>query len=273
MRVTILASGSGGNATLIQAGGTSVLVDAGVGPRVVAERMRRALGHEVGVDAILLTHPHGDHVGQVEPCARAFDAPVFLAQATRRRMRLEGVSTRVFGRNTPFTIGAMQVSPMPIPHDAPQVALVFSHGAARAALITDLGQVPPGLAEHLAGCQLVLLESNHDPAMLAAGPYPDFLKKRIASGQGHLSNAQAAELLRRLGPETRDVVLMHLSERCNSPMIALAEARVALRDRTVTLRAAKQDEPLDLAVRVHSTKDKPRAKTSGGASSQLALPW
>lgn len=249
VRVTILASGSGGNATLVQAGGARVLIDAGIGPLVVEQRMQRALGEVVAPDAIVVTHPHGDHCGKAESCARHFDAPVYLSEATRRRLAMASVKTRVFGASTPFDVGAIRVRPMPVPHDAPQVALVFEHRFARAALVTDLGHVPRTLARHLEGCQLVLLESNHDPAMLAAGPYPAFLKKRIASPTGHLSNAQAAHLIARLGRETREIVLMHLSERCNSPMLALGSARAALAGRKVRVRTAHQDQPLDLRVR------------------------
>lgn len=257
MRVTVLASGSGGNATLIQAAGVRILVDAGLGPLVIERRMKRALGHAVGVDAIVLTHPHGDHVGKVVPCARHFDAPVYLTEATARRLSLSRVRKRVFGKNAPFDIGPIVVEPAPIPHDAPQVALVFDHRGARAALVTDLGHVPPDLSRHLAGCQLVMLESNHDLEMLAGGPYPAFLKRRVASAVGHLSNEQAADLLRRLGPETRDVVLMHISERNNAPMLALACARAALEGRRVEVRVAHQDEPLDLEVRAGTTRRRP----------------
>jgi len=269
VRVTVLGSGSGGNATLVQAGGARVLVDAGLGPRVVERRMRAALGRAVGLDAIVVTHAHGDHAGKVGPCARHFDAPVFLTEATRRRLSVDRVRTRSFSRDAPFAIGPVRVEPMPLPHDASQVALVLEHRgrhAARAAVVTDLGHVPRGLAGHLSGCQLVLLESNHDPGMLDAGPYPEFLKRRIASRDGHLSNPQAAHLLARLGPGIRDVVLMHVSRKCNSPALALGCARAALRGRRVKVRVADQDEPLDLHVRSDARAGR------GAHEGQLALP-
>lgn len=269
MRVTVLASGSGGNAAVVQAGGARILVDAGVGPRVVERRMRRVFGRPLDLDAIVITHAHGDHAGKVRPCARHFEAPVFLTEATRRRLDLDGVRTRPFRPDAPFAIGPVTVAPMPVPHDAPQVALVFEHRGrrtARAGLVTDLGHVPRGLARHLTGCELLLLESNHDPAMLEAGPYPAFLKRRIASPVGHLSNPQAARLLAQLGPRTREVVLMHVSQKCNAPPRALACARAALRGRRVKLRVAHQDRPLDLRVRG-------RRGTRGGVhEGQLALP-
>jgi phosphoribosyl 1,2-cyclic phosphodiesterase len=250
VRVTILASGSGGNATLVQAGGTRILVDAGVGPEVVRSRMQAVLGRPVAVDAIVTTHAHGDHVGKLLPCAKSFGARVYLTAATQRRLGpLAGVTTVTYSPSTPFDVGAIRVEPMPVPHDAPQVALVFAHRCARAALVTDLGHVPARLADHLQGCQLVMIESNHDLAMLEAGPYPTFLKRRVASRQGHLSNEQAAELIARLGPDADEVVLMHLSRKNNLPRLALARARAALAGRGVRLRVADQDAPLDLQVR------------------------
>lgn len=267
MRVTILASGSGGNATLVQAGGTRLLVDAGVGPEVLRSRMQAVFGRPLEVDAIVTTHAHGDHVGKLLPCAKRLGARVYSSAATQRRLGpLDGVSTVVYGPSTPFDVGAIRVEPMPIPHDAPQVALVFAHRAARAAIVTDLGHVPANLAQHLEGCQLVLLESNHDLDMLERGPYPASLKRRVASRLGHLSNEQAAELARRLGPEVSDLVLMHLSRKNNTPGRALAVVRAALAGRPVRVRVADQDAPLDLEVR--SSAAFPRGVHEG----QLALP-
>lgn len=250
VRVTVLASGSGGNATLIQAAGTRILVDAGVGPEVIRARMQRVFGRALDIDAIVTTHAHGDHIGKLGACARSFGARVYVTEATERRIAaLPDVSTVVYGSTTAFHVGSIRIDPMPIPHDAPQVALVFEHAWARAALITDLGEVPKRLARHLEGCQLVLLESNHDLEMLRAGPYPEFLKRRVASRVGHLSNEQAASLIAALGPETVEVVLMHISQKNNTPLLALSAARAALKGRKVKLRAAQQDVALDLAVR------------------------
>ncbi len=250
VRVTVLASGSGGNATLVQAAGTRILVDAGVGPEVIRARMTRVFGRALDIDAIVTTHAHGDHIGKLGVCARSFGARVYATEATQRRIAaMPGVSMSVYGYGTPFDIGSIRVEPMPVPHDAPQVALVFEHRWARAAIVTDLGEIPKRLAKHLEGCQLVLIESNHDPEMLRAGPYPPFLKRRVASRLGHLSNEQAAALIAQLGPETTDVVLMHISQRNNTPLLALSAARAALAGRKVKLKTAHQDTALDLSVR------------------------
>lgn len=266
MRVTVLASGSGGNATLVSAGSTRLLVDAGIAPARIEARMRSALGEVVPLDGVIVTHPHGDHAQKTREVAQHFDCPVWMTEPTRRGLPLDGVRARVFGASAPFDLGDVRVAPMPVPHDAPNVALVLEHGGARAALATDLGHVPKRLASHFAGCQLVMIEANHDLAMLAQGPYPDFLKRRVGARTGHLSNAQTAELCARLGRETREIVLMHLSKTNNQPMLALAQVRAALAGRRVALSCAPPDAALDLEVRA------PRA-ASRPAPRQLALPF
>jgi phosphoribosyl 1,2-cyclic phosphodiesterase len=253
MQITIIASGSGGNATLFSSGGTRVLVDAGVGPRV----LRRCLGalDDVGdarswlPDAIVITHAHADHAGCAARYTRRLKIPVHATEATARAARLgDQEQVRLYSPREPFTIGALTISPRPLPHDAAQVGLVVSDGARRVALLTDLGEIPPGLVEHVAGCDVLLLESNHDARMLADGPYPAHLKRRIGSSRGHLSNVQSHALLTavlRAGPCPHTVVLMHLSEINNRPEIALEVAGDALADAGgVRLFAAPPRGPL-----------------------------
>jgi phosphoribosyl 1,2-cyclic phosphodiesterase len=265
MKVSILASGSSGNATLFEAGGARVLVDAGLGPRALAARLRDA-GCEGRPDAIVVTHAHKDHLGHCLRLARGYRIPVYASEATARIEALHGrEEVRVYSAREPFAIGGIIVSPTPLPHDAAQVALVIEGGGRRAAIVTDLGEVPPSLPRHLDGCDVLLLESNHDAEMLERGPYPWFLKKRVASARGHLSNAQAHALLKRLSPATHTVVLMHLSRTNNLPELALDSARDALRGRSVHLYAAKQDESLA----IDATAGAP--PTPIGARGQLSL--
>src|SRR5262249_32101375 len=148
-KVAILASGSTGNATLFEAGGTRVLVDAGIGPRALAARLAAAAVLEPP-DAVVITHEHQDHLGHCLRLARNFKIPIYASEATARIPTLHGrPEVRVFGMREPFAIGALTLSPLPLPHDAAQVALVVEGGGRRAALVTDLGEVPPALPGHL----------------------------------------------------------------------------------------------------------------------------
>lgn len=246
MRVLVLASGSSGNATLFESKGTRVLVDAGIGPRTLARKLREA-GVEGMPHAVVVTHGHGDHLGSYSKIGAKLGVPVYMTESTARFARPSGeVSLHYFSPRQPFAIGALTLSPLPLPHDAAQVALVIGDGEHRAAIATDLGEVPPGLPGHLAGCDVLLIESNHDVEMLERGPYPGFLKRRVLSARGHLSNAQAHGLLRALGPRAHTVVLMHLSKTNNRPDIALESARDALSGRRVRLDVAPAVGPLSL---------------------------
>lgn len=241
MRVTVLASGSGGNAAVFEAGGTSILIDAGVPLPTLLKRMRGA-GVAPRADAIIVTHAHGDHHRFAPEASLHFRAPVWVSEAARPMLPLHGaVATRVFGLREPFRVGAMLLRPLALPHDAPQVSLRVEHGGAATVLATDLGEVPAAFSQHTKGAQALLLESNHDPDMLRKGPYSASLKRRVASSRGHLSNAQACEVLRRLDPSFLCVVLMHLSETNNHRKIALDEAADALADHPARLLVAAQD--------------------------------
>lgn len=253
MRITIIASGSGGNATLFASRGTRVLVDAGVGPRILRQSLEAA-GAAAGPlgwlpDAIVITHAHSDHVGAAARYSKKHKVPIYATEATARAAHLgDPALVRHFSPREPFAIGALTLSPRPLPHDAEQVALVVSDGARRAALATDLGEVPPGLLEHVAGCDVLLLESNHDADMLAEGPYPQHLKRRIRSSRGHLSNVEAHALLAALPDGTHTVALMHLSETNNRPELALEVARDALFGRRTRLLIAPPRGPLVIDV-------------------------
>jgi phosphoribosyl 1,2-cyclic phosphodiesterase len=225
---------------LVEAAGTRLLVDAGL-PLVTLQRQLARAQLTVKPNAIIVTHAHGDHCRHAAELSEHFQAPLFVSEATRRSVRLGGRRTpRVFGSRAPFSVGELTVTAMSVPHDAPQVSLRFEHAGQAAALATDLGEVPPGLLEHFAGCDTVLIESNHDHEMLWAGPYPYHLKRRVSGGHGHLSNAQTHGLLRSLDRGVRTVVLMHLSQTNNTPELARASAAEALCDHPATLLVASQ---------------------------------
>ncbi|MBL8603074.1 MAG: MBL fold metallo-hydrolase [Myxococcales bacterium] len=241
MRVTVLASGSKGNAMLVEADAhTRLLVDAGLDPDTLLKQLAAA-GYDARPTAIVLTHAHGDHSRFANLIAGRWRLPVYVTEATKKMVRLDAAPTvRVFGKSDGFRLGELEVGALPIPHDAPQVSLRFSHAGRSAVIATDLGEVEPALVRHCAGADVVLIESNHDVDMLWHGPYTHFLKRRVASGHGHLSNVQTAAFLRRLPREVRTVVLMHLSEVNNRPEIALHVAAEALGDHAAQLVAARQ---------------------------------
>lgn len=250
MRVTLLGSGSRGNATLVEAAGRTVLVDAGVPVAALVARMEAVFGRAPRVDGIVVTHAHGDHAAHAAATSRAFEAPVYVTEATRRSLKLtRAFSVRVYGARAPFDVRGLGVRPLPVPHDAPQVALVLEGGGESVGIATDLGETPRELVAHFEGCGALVLESNHDPDLLRVGPYPASVQARVASRTGHLSNAQAAAFLRRLPTSPRTVVLAHVSEANNDRRLAYAACEEALRGRGTTLLVAESDAPLQLTAR------------------------
>jgi phosphoribosyl 1,2-cyclic phosphodiesterase len=247
--VTLLGSGSRGNATLVEAGGSRVLVDAGISPKAVLERAER-VGIDVrSIDGIVVTHAHGDHGGHAEPCSLHFDAPLFITRSTHRGLTLrERVRTRIIGPRASFRVGAIDVHPVPLPHDAPQVGLVLEHDGRRVAIASDFGSVTDELVKAFSGCGAVLIESNYEPDLLRIGPYPPSIRARVSSPRGHLANEQASELVAKLKKSAREVVLIHLSEANNSPNVARRYAEKALEGSSARLRVAPPEDPLSLEV-------------------------
>ncbi len=248
MRVTILGSGSEGNALLLESRTTAVLVDAGLSHRKLRQRFS-ALGREAprNVAAVLVTHSHGDHAAHASTYSTQLGCPVRASEATMPSIRLRPKArAETFTTGRAFAIGDIRIHSLSIPHDVPQVALRFETKAATVGLVTDLGHIPKGLEDFLSEGETLLLESNHDPDLLAEGPYPETLKRRVGGPQGHLSNGQAGDLLAALPHVPRRVVLMHLSETNNSPQLARSSAEAALGHQGTELLLARQHQALVL---------------------------
>lgn len=226
MRFASLGSGSRGNALVVEAGRTRVLVDCGFGPRSLAARLERLGLEAAGIDAILVTHEHSDHLSGVAPCARRHGLEVYLTHGTMSAARFEGVSVRVIDSHAPFAIGDLEIRPFPVPHDAREpVQFVVTDGAHRLGVLTDLGVATPCVEQSLTGCDALVLECNHDLDLLAGSDYPASLKARIAGRFGHLHNEGAAALLATIDvSRLQHVVAAHLSQQNNTP----AKARSAL---------------------------------------------
>ncbi|NOQ84917.1 MAG: MBL fold metallo-hydrolase [Myxococcales bacterium] len=246
--MTILGSGSDGNALLLESRTTSVLVDAGLSHRKLVQRFT-ALGREApnNIEAVIVTHSHTDHAAHASTYATRFGCPIRASEAAMPSIRLRPTAqAQPFTVGRPFRLGDITIHSRSLPHDAPQVALVFETRATKVGLVTDLGHVPKGLERFLDDCETLLLESNHDPDMLATGPYPEALKQRVAGSLGHLSNGEAGDLLAGLAHAPRRVVLMHLSETNNSAELARSSAEAALGHRGTELLLARQQQPLEL---------------------------
>ena len=248
MRFACLGSGSRGNATLVEAGRSRVLVDCGFSARET-ERRLGALGlAPAELTAILVTHEHSDHIGGVGGLARRHGLPVWATQGTWSHGGLGEVpDARVFNCHAPFSIDDLAVDPFPVPHDAREPSqFVFGDGARRLGILTDSGNITPHIVRQLARCNALVLECNHDEAMLAAGPYPPALKQRVGGQFGHLSNAQSAALLGELDTAAlQHLIAAHLSEQNNTPALARAALAEALGCEAHWIAVAPQGEALD----------------------------
>ena len=233
MRCALIGSGSAGNALLVTTGGTTLLVDCGYSIKAFDARAAQLDFDPRQISAVLVTHEHDDHLGGVLPLSRRYRVPVHWARGTRMAATArygDAAETHDFSPHAPFTIGDITVTPVPVPHDAREpTQFVFSDGSARLGLLTDLGSSTPHVLAAYADCDALCLEFNHEPALLEASAYPPSLRRRIASPYGHLSNAQAEQLLARLkGPRLKRVIAAHLSEKTNRPdLVADCLARVA----------------------------------------------
>jgi len=233
MRFASLGSGSEGNALVVEVGDTRVLIDCGFRVRdTVARLMKLGLAPE-SISAILVTHEHADHIGGVAAFATRFRIPVWLtfgtlAMVDERFSRME----RVYGFDShdAFSIGAVEVRPFPVPHDAREpVQFVVGDGEHRLGILTDIGTTTRYVEASLSGCDALVLECNHDLDMLADGDYPFSLKQRISSRLGHLHNEASARLLAALDTSRlRHIIAAHLSRENNTPAKAQAALARAL---------------------------------------------
>ena len=262
-RVSILASGSTGNSTLLETEHTTLLIDAGLGRKEMQRRFE-ALGRTSPdrVDAILVTHEHTDHSSGLPQMAREWKCPAYLTEPTYfeiLKVYQDSPKTKIehvkFVRpGTRFAIGEIEITPFAVPHDAADpVGYTFRAGGTKVAIVTDLGYMPELVKHHLRETDFLILESNHDLDMLKVGPYPWYIKQRVMSRTGHLSNTVVSDFLADsdvFDGRARHLVLAHLSEQNNTPDLARISAEEALGRRAElfayqgTLHIALQRTPL-----------------------------
>ena len=262
MRVSILASGSSGNITLLETERTRLLVDCGLGKRETLARLAAVEKSIEHLDGILITHEHTDHCNGLPQMLGLYKAPLYVTEQTfdalkrvlpdRLEKRLRGVETVHAGQH--FTIGDIDVHAFAIPHDAADpVGFTFRADGVKMAIVTDLGYMPELVKVHLRDADCLVLESNHDLEMLKVGPYPWVVKQRVLSRTGHLSNHAVSEYLADPGGfdgRARYLVLAHISQENNNPDVVRICAEQALGCRpaeaafTGELLLASQQVPL-----------------------------
>ncbi|MCM2359420.1 MAG: MBL fold metallo-hydrolase [Geobacteraceae bacterium] len=224
MRVCLLASGSKGNAILVEAGGSKILVDAGLSASEILRRLASIGVEGAELDAVLISHEHTDHTRGAGTLARKLKIPLLLSYPTCRAIHssLRKVEVVEFESGYPFTFRELLIDPFPITHDAcDPVGFLIDCSDGKIGIATDLGIATRLVKDKLGGSRVLVLESNHDEEMLLNGPYPWHLKQRIKSRHGHLSNSESAELLDELlHPGLEGLFLAHLSEVNNDPEVA-----------------------------------------------------
>jgi phosphoribosyl 1,2-cyclic phosphodiesterase len=260
--LTVLASGSRGNCSVLASSRTRIVVDAGVSCREIGRRMNLTGDHVLNLSAVLISHEHSDHVAGLWVLARKLNIPIYMTGATYHawqrwtRDKNDGVKPELakletFEAGRSFTIGDITVAPFTIPHDAADpVGFTFRAEGVKIGIATDLGYMPASVVDNLRGCDGLVIESNHDVEMLRGGPYPWVVKQRVMSRVGHLSNEALAQFFAGdYDGNAAFLVLAHLSEQNNHPDLARHAAERALAPRRDLWRnrlmLARQDRPLE----------------------------
>jgi len=233
MRFACLGSGSEGNAVVVEAGSSRVLLDCGFSIKETVFRLARLGLTPEGLSGIVITHEHSDHIGGVFRFANKFNLPVWLTHgslAYLSNLDQSLLDARVIDSHDAFAVGDLLIEPFPVPHDAREpIQFVFGDGQHRLGVLTDTGMITPHIEQMLSGCDALVLECNHDASMLANGPYPNSLKQRVGGRFGHLDNHAAADLLRSIDTQQlTHLIAAHLSHKNNLPELARAALAQAL---------------------------------------------
>jgi phosphoribosyl 1,2-cyclic phosphodiesterase len=261
VRMTVLASGSRGNCTVLSSSNASVLVDAGLSCRETLRRMKAVGEDPRKIKGIVISHEHADHVAGLPMLTRKLQVPVYITEATYRSWRKqtrdpEGKPLTIekrehFHAGRSFSIADLSITPFTISHDAADpCGFTFKADGIKIGLVTDLGYMTANVKQNLRGCDGLMIESNHDLEMLRNGPYPWMVKQRVMSRVGHLSNTALAEFFAAdYDGQAVFLVLAHLSEHNNHPELARESAYQALGGKmnlfqSCAVTLALQDKPL-----------------------------
>ena len=255
LRLCVLGSSSAGNCTYVGSDTTGLLIDAGLSGRETVRRLGEIGVVAESIRAICLTHEHTDHTSGLSAIHKGGRVELYANSGTIEGLQARGASEslawKVFSTGSPFQVGDLTVEPFSVPHDAyDPVGYIISCEGQRVGVVTDMGMVTGLIRERLRHCVAVVVEANHDERLLKDADRPWRLKQRIAGRQGHLSNANAAELIAEIAGETLAVAyLAHLSQDCNRPDLALKAVEAALQQRglsRVRVRLAPPDRVSEL---------------------------
>jgi phosphoribosyl 1,2-cyclic phosphodiesterase len=232
MKIWTLGTGSSGNAVLVEADGTRLMVDAGFPRRVLGKRMSSIGVAPESIQAAIITHEHGDHICGARGVAKRWKWRLHATSGTATAGELDPEKTEIFAAGDTFTIGEIDIQSIRSSHDAMDpvlLVLTARRTGARAGIAYDLGRASSNVVQALSDLEVLVLECNHDEEMLANGPYPPMLQRRIAGPRGHLSNSAAATLAQAVvNRGLRHIALAHLSQKCNTPALALQAMRKTL---------------------------------------------
>jgi len=248
VRFASLGSGSEGNALIVEAGATRIMLDCGFALRETLARLARIGVDPAGLAGIIITHEHGDHADGVFPLARRFGIPVWATHGTLAALSELGIEAgaqaNLIDSHAPFSLGDLEVRPFTVPHDAREpVQYVLSDGNRRLGVLTDTGSSTAHIEASLSGCDALVLECNHDLEMLMNGDYPPPLKARIAGRFGHLDNGASAAILAALDRRRlKHVIAAHLSQTNNTPELARTALATVLGCAPEWVSVASQDE-------------------------------
>ncbi|MFA6074640.1 MAG: MBL fold metallo-hydrolase [Negativicutes bacterium] len=238
-RMAILASGSSGNAALVQTNKTNILIDAGISAKRIAVALGAFNLRTEDLQGIVITHEHSDHIKGLGVLLKKIDVPLYCRMATAKEIlrQFPNLHDNIVEINDFFAIGNVSCEAFDIDHDAVDpVGYSFFHDRVKVGYCTDLGRMTATVREKLSDCDILTLESNHDPEMLKHGPYPEFLKKRISGVNGHLSNFEAGLTLAKLRRQKRcTTFLAHLSRENNLPAIASETVKKVLKEHDICM--------------------------------------
>lgn len=245
MEFALLGSGSKGNGTLVKTPAGCILVDCGFTLKETEQRLEVLSVSAAELQAVFVTHEHGDHIKGVMPLARRYGVDVYATAGTARYQDLwQKPYFRCLQPGVSVALAGLDVTPITVPHDAREPCqFVFSAADKKLGLLTDLGSITSHVCEQYWGCQALIAECNHDETMLAHGPYPPGLKRRVGGDWGHLSNSQCADFLQRMDSSVlQHVVVAHISEQNNQPSLAEQVVTDCIGEAKLTM--ARQDQPL-----------------------------